>query len=205
MIDVRLLRENPELIEKDLEKRGKADAKELVSKLVELDKKIREESMKVQELRHLRNKNADDVARMKASGAPQEEIEKKVAYGAQIGKEIDQIEEKVKSFRDEFYALFATIPNLTHETVPLGRSDEDNVEVRRWGQPASFPFKPRDHMDLGLKLDVIDTEKAAEVSGARFAYLKGDLVMLEFAIVTFVLLLLQDRGRCPRQGHQGNI
>ncbi len=197
MIDVRLLRENPELIEKDLEKRGKADAKELVSKLVELDKKIREESMKVQELRHLRNKNADDVARMKASGAPQEEIEKKVAYGAQIGKEIDQIEEKVKSFRDEFYALFATIPNLTHETVPLGRSDEDNVEVRRWGQPASFPFKPRDHMDLGLKLDVIDTEKAAEVSGARFAYLKGDLVMLEFAIVTFVMRYLQERGFKP--------
>ncbi|MGC8601190.1 MAG: serine--tRNA ligase [Thermoprotei archaeon] len=197
MIDVRLLRENPEIIEKDLEKRGRADAKELVSKLVELDKKIREGSMKVQELRHLRNKNADDVARMKASGAPQEEIEKRVAYGAQIGEEIDQVEEKVKSFRDEFYALFATIPNLTHETVPLGRSDEDNVEVRRWGQPASFPFKPRDHMDLGLKLDVIDTEKAAEVSGARFAYLKGDLVMLEFAIVTFVMRYLQERGFKP--------
>ncbi|MDP7976467.1 MAG: serine--tRNA ligase [Thermoprotei archaeon] len=197
MIDVRLLRENPDLVEKDLEKRGRADAKQLVERLVELDKKIRQEGMKVQELRHERNTNADQVARMKAAGAPQHEVEDKVKFGAQIADQIAELEKSIDALKKEFDSLFLTIPNITHESVPFGRSDDDNVEVRRWGQPVQLAFKPRDHMDIGLKLDVIDTEKAAEVSGARFAYLKGDLVMLEFALVTFVMRYLIGHGFTP--------
>jgi len=197
MIDVRLLRENPELIVKDLEKRGRQDARALVEQLVALDKKIRERGVELQELRHQRNENADLVARLKATGAPEQEIDARLKFGSDLGDRIPQIEKEVEELKSEFEQLFYTVPNITHESVPFGKSDEDNVEVRRWGNPVAFGFKPKDHMDIGESLGLIDTEKAAEVSGARFAYLKGDLVMMEFALVTFVMKYLVEKGFQP--------
>ncbi len=197
MIDIRLLRESPEVIVKDLQKRGRTDAKEAVDKLVSLDKKIRDEGVRLQELRHQRNENADVVARLKASGARGEEIDKRLKLGAEIGEKIPELEREIDDLRMQFNQLFFSIPNITHESVPFGKSDEDNLEIRRWGEPKEFNFTPKDHMDLGQALGLIDTEKAAEVSGARFAYLKRDLVMMEFALVTFVMNYLMEKGFEP--------
>ena len=143
MIDKRLLRESPEVIVKDLQKRGRTDAKEAVDKLVSLDKKIRDEGVRLQELRHQRNENADVVARLKASGARGEEIDKRLKLGAEIGEKIPELEREIDDLRMQFNQLFFSIPNITHESVPFGKSDEDNLEIRRWGEPKEFNFTPR--------------------------------------------------------------
>jgi len=197
MIDIRLLRENPELIAEDLKKRGKDNAEQIVSRLLELDKSIREKGALAQELRHKRNENADIVARMKSQGAVHADVEARIREGAKINDDIAELEKQVESLRQEFFRLLSAVPNITHQSVPFGKSDEDNVEVRKWGEPKPLPFKPRDHVELGSLLGAIDTDKAAEVSGARFAYLKGDLVMLEFSLVQFVMSYLIKRGFTP--------
>ncbi len=104
-----------------------------------------------------------------------------------MGERISALDEKVKALDDSFREMLAGIPNLPHESVPVGRSSDDNVEVRRWGQPRQFDFEPKAHWDLGPELKILDLERAAKITGARFAVYWGMGAKLERALMSFML------------------
>ena len=106
---------------------------------------------------------------------------------AQIGERIAELDKRVAELDDAFREQLAGIPNMPHESVPVGKSEEDNVEVRRWGQPRAFDFEPKAHWDLGPELGILDMERAAKVTGARFAVYIGLGARLERALINFML------------------
>jgi seryl-tRNA synthetase len=121
----------------------------------------------------------------------------KLIEAARLPDEIKALEGRLQDYEGKLEYYLSRLPNITHETVPPGRDENDNVVVRVWGEKPSFNFKPMDHIDLGLKLDLIDVERAAKVSGARFAYLKNEASLLEFAIVRYALEKVVKEGFIP--------
>ncbi len=114
-----------------------------------------------------------------------------------LGEEIKALEEKLAPAEEELNELLMQLPNLTHESVPVGKDENGNVEIKTWGKKPDFAFEPKPHEELGADLDVIDTERGAKVSGSRFWYLKGDLVMLEFALVQYAANFMREKGFVP--------
>lgn len=110
-----------------------------------------------------------------------------MAKAAKIPAEIKTLEKRLQDYERKLEYYLSRLPNLTHETVPLGKDESDNVVVKVWGERPQFSFKPKDHIDLGINLNLIDIERAAKVSGARFAYLKHEATLLEFALIKYAL------------------
>jgi seryl-tRNA synthetase len=181
MIDVRAARENPQAFRDALKRKGAA---ELFDELLEADRAVREVQPHVEELR----------ARRKVTGKPSPE---QLAELARIKDELQglqaQLDEAMRA-RDE---LLARIPNPPDEATPDGFTDEDAVEIRRWGEPPSFDFPAKDHLDLAEVYGWIDLKDAAKVSGSRFAFRKGDVALLELALYRFALDRLVTRGFMP--------
>ncbi len=209
MIDLKLVRENPDIIRENLKKRGE-DVK-IVDELLDLDKKRKELRLRVDELRHRRNDATRKVAEAKAKG---EDFSKYLEDVKTIPKEIKSVEDELEKIEKRIKDILYNLPNILDETVPYGESDEDNVPVKFFGRAivrkedaenflkyskglmqydiAQFDLK--DHIDLGLKHDLFDLERAAKVSGARFYYLKNELVILEQALIRFALDILREKG-----------
>lgn len=185
MIDIRLVRENPELVAQNAKNKG-YDID--VNKLVALDNERRSLQQQVDELRERRNQNA---ARMKGGKPDQATIDE----GKQIKVALAEREEYLARTDQEFTGLFKQVPNIAADDVPLGASEDENVVVKTVGEKPSFGFAPRNHYEIAEQRDWIDKERAAKVSGARFAYIKGDLVKLQMAIVSYVIDLLTDEGK----------
>ena len=129
-------------------------------------------------------KNSQEISKLKKQGVDTAEQQQKVRA---IGDRITALDDKVKELDDKFRDLLAGIPNIPHESVPVGRSSDDNVEVRRWGTPRQFDFEPKAHWDLGPELKILDLERAAKISGARFAVYWGIGAKLERALMSFML------------------
>src|SRR5271154_2446308 len=131
-------------------------------------------------------KNAESVAigKLRKQGLNAEDRQQKVRS---MGERIASLDEKVKDLDEAFRTMLAGIPNIPHESVPVGKSSEDNVEVRRWGQPRQFDFEPKAHWDLGAELRILDMERAAKITGARFAVYWGIGARLERALINFML------------------
>lgn len=184
MLDINYIRENPEKVKEGVVKK-QYDAS-LVDKVLELDAKRRDLIQKVEELRARRN----ELAKEGPSSA-------KTTDGKQVKEELKKIEPDLDRLLTEFKQVLAEIPNLPLDDVPEGKDESDNEVVRKWGEPPKFDFEPRDHLELGEALGIIDVERAAKVSGTRFAYLKGDAVLLEFALVRFALDRLSKEGFTP--------
>lgn len=189
MIDIKLLRENPELIRESQKKRG-CDPKE-VDKILELDKKWRELKLENDKLRSERNKIS-----MSISEAKKQKDEKKVEEIMKSAKIIPEKlkineEETIKTDNERMHIL-ENIPNLIDASCPLGDSTH-NKTLETFGKPTKFKFKVKGHEELLTSLDLLDMERAAKVSGSRFYYLKGDLVRLNFGIMNFALDFLKDR------------
>jgi len=191
MLDIRLIRTNPEIVIKDLKKRGAVDKLKLVDELIAYDKKMKDITKKADELKHERNVITKEIAELKTKGKP---TESKIKTMKEIPKKIKELDEKIYDISKRQEAILMRLPNILHESVPVGKDDSENKEIRKWGVPKKFDFKPKDHIDIGFDLDLIDIERAAKISGTRFYILKNDLVRLEFALMKFGLDFMNKKG-----------
>jgi seryl-tRNA synthetase len=176
-----------------LKKRGNPENLGLLEELIEADRKWRMDLTKLNDLRHDRKVCTQEIATLKKAKKEVEamaQVQKAKALDAEITaieKEVAQIEERTRQ-------LLMTLPNLLHESVPFGTNEADNVEIRRWGKLPTFNFTAKSHIDLALSLDIVDIERAGKVSGARFHYLKGLGVLLDYALMNFAMDLLHNKG-----------
>ena len=181
MLDTRFVRENPEIVEKALKNRG-SDLT-LVDFLA-IEKRRRELLSEVEELKAKRNAVSQEVARMKKAGEDAEVI---ILEMRQVGDQISVLDEELRGAEEKMEELLLDIPNVPSESVPIGRDEEDNLEIRKWGEIKSFDFKPQPHWDLGEALDILDFERGSKVTGARFTFYKGFGAKLERALISFML------------------
>jgi len=185
MLDIKFIRENIELVKESAEKKNKTID---FTRLIELDDSRKKMQQEIDVLRAQQNTASSAIAQ-----AEGEERQAMIDEVSKIKKEIQDLEEKHKPVKIEFDALVFSIPNVIDESVPVGADEEENVVVKTWGEKPSFDFEPKDHMAIATELDIVDVEKAAEVSGSRFAYLKGDLVMLQMALMQMTFNALTNR------------
>ena len=183
MLDPVLLRDHPDRVRQGLQDRGlNADAQ--LSELGALDGRRRALILEVETLRREQNAAGEDVARLKKAGQDASGI---FEANRQRGQRIKALDAELQTLEQQREAVLLTLPNLPHATVPVGRNASDNVEVRRVGNPPQFDFTPRPHWDLGTELGVLDFERAAKISGARFAFLMGAGARLSRALIDFML------------------
>lgn len=189
MIDIGLLREDPDSLRRAIARRGiELD----VDRMATLDAAVRSLRHRADEARAAQKQVGKEIATL-----PPDEKARAIERAAFFGDEYKRFGFEADTLHEEFDELWVLVPNIAHESAPDGFSEEDGVEVRRWGIPRRFEFEPRDHQDLGEDLDVVDMVRGARVSGSRFAYLKGEAVMLELALVRFALDMLSEAGFTP--------
>jgi len=181
MIDPRLIKERPEELKKMLGPRAEHIDWD---SLLKLDKERRALLTKVEELRAQRRRVSDDIATLKRKKQPAEALMEDMK-GA--GDRIKVLEDNLRESEEQFSAIALGIPNLPHVSVSLGKDVSDNVEIRRWGDPPSMAFSPRPHWELGERLGILDFERAARMTGARFAVYSGAGAHLERALINFML------------------
>jgi len=191
MLDLRSIREDPQPARDALARRGAADR---LDELLRLDERRREILPELEEGRARRNRVSEEIAQLKREG---KEADQPIAEMRELGGTLKEQEAElaeVEAKRDE---LLATLPNLPDPEAPDGETEEDAVTIREVGERPEFDFEVRDHLDLGTAHGWIEMEKAGEASGSRFAYLMGDLVMIEMALIRIVLDLLREEGMTP--------
>lgn len=181
MLDARLIRANPEKVEQELQKRNLSGALE---RFLLLDEERRRILAQAEELKNFRNTSSQEVGKLKKEGRDAAELMERVR---QAGQEIKEFDDKLKLIEADIEAILLGIPNLPHESVPVGKDESSNLEVRRWGEPRKFDFEPLAHWDIGPNLDILDFERAAKLSGARFAVYKDWGARLERAVINFYL------------------
>ena len=181
MHDLSFFRNNLDSIERRLATRGfKLETEEFTA----LDTERRRAVTETERLKALRNSESTEIAKLRKAGADTAERQQKVR---EIGDTITALDEKLKSVDERFRQILLSVPNIPHESVPVGRSADDNVEVRRVGKPPEFDFTPQPHWDLGPALNILDMERAAKITGARFALYIGLGAKLERALINFML------------------
>ena len=191
MMDVKLVRENPEAVVASLKRRNAADKIPLVSEAAKADSDWRRYKTEADRLRHRQNELTAEVAALKKKGMP---IEDKLKEVKDIPQKIKDLEAKSVEASAKLNGALMRIPNTLHESVPFGKDETESVTVRTWGKHPDFGFEPKDHIDLLTALDMVDMERGAKVAGARFFFMKGDAVKLEHAIMQFALDFLRAKG-----------
>jgi len=190
MLDLKFVRSNPDVVRDSLVRRG--ESTDGLNSLLAADEKRRAILVEVEELKRRRNEASEEVARLKREGTDASEI---IDEMKGVAERIRGLDEELAAVESAITKLLLGIPNIPHESVPLGRDDSENVEVRRWGQPKQFGFEPKAHWDLGVDLDILDFERASKIAGARFAIYKGMGSRLVRALVNFMLdLHTQEHG-----------
>jgi seryl-tRNA synthetase len=190
MLDIKLVRSNPDVVRAALERRGSTQS---LDEFLAVESERRRLTTEVETMRAERKTTSDEIAKVKKTGGDAGEA---IAAMRSLGDTIKEREQELESVEARMRDMLLDIPNLVLDDVPSGGED-DAVELRRIGEPRAFDFEPKDHLDLGVALDLIDMERAAKASGSRFAYLKGDLVLLQFALVRFGLEIVAEKGFRP--------
>jgi len=191
MLDIRLIRENPEIVRRNLEKRGDKEKLWMLDELIALDKDHRKLIQEAERLRHERNKISQIIADLIKEGKDASEEKEKAA---EIPKKLKEIESEKEKVEKRVKEILMRLPNILHESVPVGKDDSENVEIRRVGEPPKFDFTPKGHVEILTNLGLMDLERAAKVAGHGFYYLKNELVLLDYAIMRFAIDLLRKRG-----------
>ena len=191
MIDVKLIRTNPELVRRNLERRNDPEKLNLLDEFIEADKKWRSLQTEVNEWRRKRNQISLKIARMKKQGL---EVSSLLVEAEDIQAKVKALNVRVDESRRRSRDLLMRIPNLIHESVRFGKDENDNVEIRRWGSPPRFGFEPKNHLEVALDLGLIDEERANKVAGTGFCYLKGDLALLDLSVQRFAIDFMVKRG-----------
>lgn len=190
MLDRKLLRDNLEEVKKKLEHRGE-DLGDL-EKFEELDLKRRKLIQESEKLKGKRNEVSQQIAVLKKEKKDADHL---IAEMRQVGERIKALDEELRAVEDELDNLMLSIPNIPHESVPVGDSEDDNVVHRTWGEPTKFDFEPKPHWEIAANLGILDFERAAKVAGSRFVFYKGLGARLERALINFMLdLHTQEHG-----------
>jgi len=188
MLDPKLIKEKPEIIRNMLKSRA---VEFDLDGLIESDQKRREFIIKTDELRKKKNQIAITISEKKKVGEDASSI---FIEMKNISNELTKLESQQEDIEKKYLKLASTIPNLIHESVPIGIDDSVNKEIKKWGNIPKFDFKIKDHIDISEDLNLVDLERAAKVAGARFYYLKNDLVRLNQALINFGLDFLAEKG-----------
>ncbi|MEJ2696518.1 MAG: serine--tRNA ligase [Candidatus Sulfobium sp.] len=188
MLDARYVRENVEYVREALRKRGYEFP---LQEFLSLDEKRMAVLRETEELRNRRNVVSEEIGRRKRQ---QEDATVQLEEMKGVSEKIKSLDEKLKSLEEETKMLLLTIPNIPDQSVPVGKDETENVEIRRWGTPGEFGFEPLNHWDIAETLDIIDFERASKIAGARFALMKGPGARLERALMNFMLDLNTSRG-----------
>ncbi|MEM2108193.1 MAG: serine--tRNA ligase [Candidatus Bathyarchaeia archaeon] len=196
MLDIKLIRENPEAVKNNLMKRGNLEIIRMLDELIAVDGEWRRNLTKLNELRHERKIITTEIAALKKAG---KDAGSKVEKAKAIDAEITKIQGEVTRAEEKTCNYLMRLPNLLHDTVPLGKDENDNVQVRSWGSIPTFDFSIKNHIDLGLNLDIIDVERAGKVAGSRFFYLKREGALLDMALMNFAVEEIAKKGYTPIQ------
>ncbi|CAJ1317213.1 serine--tRNA ligase [Paenibacillus sp. PK4536] len=182
MLDVKILRNDYARVEQALQSRGKS--LDLIAEFPALDSKRRELLQETELLKNRRNVVSGDVAKRKKN---KEDAEELILEMREVSDRIKGLDEEIRQLEAQIDMMMLSIPNIPHSSVPVGASEEDNVEIRRHGDPREFAFTPKAHWDVAQDLDIIDFEAAAKVTGSRFAFYKGFGARLERALINFMM------------------
>lgn len=194
MLDIKLIREKPDLVKNNLEKRGNAECLQMLEDLIAVDKEWRIKLTKLNELRHQRKQVTIEIAKLKKVG---KEADSQVQIAQDIDVKIKETEKLVSQDEEKTHAYLMQLPNLLEDSVPLGKDSNDNVQIKTWGTIPTFDFLIKNHIDLALELDQIDMERAGKISGARFFYLKNQVAQLDMALMCLAIEELNKKGYTP--------
>ena len=183
MLDIRLIRENPEKVKAAMKTRNK-DMDALVDEILDIDKKVREITQKADALKAQQNAASKDIPRIKKEGGDISEIMTKMNA---IKEEVKVLDAEKAVLAEKQKTMMYEFPNVPSAETPIGKDDSENVEIRKFGEPRKFDFEPKAHWDIGADLGILDPETAAKVTGTRFHFYKGLGARLERAIISFFL------------------
>ncbi len=196
MVDIQFIRSNPELVKEKTKQKGyNVD----IDELLRLDSERLDLLQQVELLRQQRNENALAI---KTAGKPEQAL---IDTGKQIKVELTHREALLTAATEEWHALHKKVPNMPLSDVPLGTSEDDNVVAKEWGEKTVFEFTPKSHAEIANQKDWLDKERAAKVTGSRFAYLKGDAVRLQFALINYVFDTLANSERIAQLISENNL
>ncbi|MDA8433828.1 MAG: serine--tRNA ligase, partial [Nitrospiraceae bacterium] len=181
MLDARFIKENADAVKEALKKRNYEFP---LSDFLAIEEKRMAVMREVEELRNRRNVVSEEIGRLKRQ---KEDASAQLEEMKTVAEKIKSLDDRLRAVEEETRALILTIPNIPHESVPVGRDENENVEVRKWGSPRQFDFEPLNHWDIAEALDIIDFDRASKISGARFALMKGAGARLERSLMNLML------------------
>lgn len=206
MLDIKFVRENLELVKKAIRDRGYPVYDDDIMpdlsgeniggglyfrQFTENEEKRRKVLKEAEELRNKRNVVSEEIARLKSK---KQDVKHLIEEMKGVANRIKAYDEEIKTFEQTMNEFLMHVPNIPHESVPLGKDETENIEVRKWGEPRNFDFEPLNHWDIGEILDIIDFERATRIAGSRFALMKGLGARLERALMNFMLNLNTSKG-----------
>jgi len=187
MLDLKFVRENLDTVKHALEVRNSDIS---LDEFLELDRRRRQLIQETEELRARRNRVSQEIGRLKKAGEDATEMIKEMK---EVGGRIKELEGELSGIDEKIRDIMLSIPNIPHETVPVGKDEDDNVTAKRWGDIPEFDFDPLPHWDIGVKAGILDFERAAKLTGSRFTVYFGLGAMLERALINFMLDLHRER------------
>ncbi|MBP5268916.1 MAG: serine--tRNA ligase, partial [Ruminococcus sp.] len=193
MIDIKLIRTNPELVKENIKKKFQDEKLVLVDEVAEFDKEYRAARTKADELRNQRNVKSKQIGALMGKGQKEEAEAVKAEVNA-MAKELADLEVKEEELEAKIRERMLVIPNIIDDSVPIGKDDSENVEIEKFGEPVVPDFEVPYHVDIMETFDGIDLDAARETSGNGFYYLKGDIARLHSAILSYARDFMIDRG-----------
>jgi seryl-tRNA synthetase len=182
VLDIKLIRQDPEMVRDALARRGEDTA--VLDEVLSLDEERRRLIYDVEQLKKRRNEVSDNIALMKKSGG---DLTAAILEMRDVSAKIKLMDDSVRALDERLTRLLLSIPNIPHSSVPLGKDESENVEVRRWGTPRQFGFTPKPHWEIGVDLGILDFERAAKITGARFTVFRGAGARLVRALIAFMI------------------
>jgi len=189
MLDIKLIRENKKIVEENLKKRGEDN--KLLKEVIDKDKKWRELIKKNDKLKQDRNNVSKKIAELKKAG---KDAKKEMIKAKSIPDEIKKNKNQADELQERIKYILMRLPNILHESVPVGEGDEDNVEIKKHGKIPKFTFEQKGHLEILENLGLIDLERGAKIAGHGFFYLKGELALLDYALMRFTIDFLMKKG-----------
>jgi len=189
MLDIKFIRENPDDVKRAVKARG---YHENIDELLKLDKERRKLMIVAEEARAAQNQLSRDIAKLDDA-----EKDARMDEMKEVKERLKANEERLRQIDEAIAVIMMDIPNIPLDSVPIGKDGSENQVLREVGEKTTFDFEPRDHVELGAMLDVIDTDRAGKVSGSRFAYLKNEAVLLQFALIRYAMDKLLKKGFAP--------
>lgn len=182
MLDIKMIRQNAKVVQEKLKTRGVSEV--VITEFVQLDENRRQLLVQVEDLKKYRNDVSAEIAQLKRN---KEDAADKIAEMKEVGGKIKALDTEVAEIDEQLQVIATTLPNIPHDSVPVGGDEEENVEVRRWSEPKTFDFEPKPHWEVAEDLGILDFERGAKVSGSRFVYYTGLGARLERALYNFML------------------